>query len=130
MDGDCYSSRFREETRMGRLLIGAVLAVGLLDGTAHAAATYTALGTGIARTCHQWNENVTGTTVRNLEGVALVNWATGFVSGAGFLGSTDPGAGMTPASLAEWIGGYCSAHPGDNLATAAAAFVNSTLSRQ
>ncbi len=115
---------------MRRLMLAAAVALAALGGTAHAARTYTVLGTGLARTCHQWNENVTGTTALSVEGVALVNWATGFVSGAGFFGSTDPGAGMTPASLEEWIGGYCSAHPEDNLATAAAAFVNSTLARQ
>jgi hypothetical protein len=115
---------------MRRPMLAAVLALGVLGGTAHAARTYTALGTGLARTCSEWSENVAGTTALNVEGVALVNWATGFVSGAGFFGSTNPGAGMTPASLEEWIGGYCSAHPGDKLATAAAAFVNSTLARQ
>jgi hypothetical protein len=115
---------------MLRSMLAAVLALAALGGPAHAARTYTALGTGLARTCHEWSQNVAGTTTLTVEGVALVNWATGFVSGAGFFGSTNPGAGMTPASLEEWISGYCSAHPGDKLATATAAFVNSTLARQ
>jgi hypothetical protein len=75
-------------------------------------------GAGLAP-CEAWTEARQGRTADAYE-----QWVIGFVSGVSAVSE-----GMAPlfrvdaGTVGRWVDGYCLAHPGDRIATAAAAFI-------
>jgi hypothetical protein len=84
--------------------------------------TYTAIGAGNS-SCGAW------TMERRppYDGAALnTQWVVGFLSGVGFMGKSegvDPLRGVVdPNAVVAWIDNWCSSHPLNSIAEAAAAF--------
>jgi hypothetical protein len=104
---------------MRMLLLLVTLAIALPAGSV--AQQYQVVGAG-ATTCGAWSANR-----RSNSQVWYVQngWVLGFLSGVGFMGGgvTNPLRGLDADAVAGWLDNHCKAHPLENLATAAAAFV-------
>lgn len=116
-------------TRMKLLLSLAILATALLAGSAQAA-TVAGQGTNSCGTWTSWRRAAAAAETRG--GIQtdqarwsyqIEQWILGFLSGIAIRGSVDPLKGTDFEGVWAWVDNYCQAHPLDDLATAAVAFV-------
>jgi hypothetical protein len=102
-------------------LLLTVLTCGLMAGGTEAIA-YHLIGVGLS-SCGTWTTDRRNPSAQ----LALMDasWISGFLSGIGYVGEggADPLKGMDANGVAAWVDNFCRAHPIDDIATAAEAFV-------
>jgi hypothetical protein len=105
-------------------LVRLIITVALMTGSAEAQKPYQIFGQGTL-SCGSWTASRRDRTALGLE-----QWILGFLSGAGFVGSTssvgvDPLKGVDADGAWAWMDNYCRNQPLKELADAAMAFVYS-----
>jgi hypothetical protein len=113
-----------------RLLVaGAIVAIGI--GSAHAEGRWV-LGHGLSP-CGAWTQ---ARKMHNIDLLPMEHWVAGYLSEANFVGPDleapdipDLLKGEDWTGLTTWIDNYCTAHPLDQLYTAANALVVELMHR-
>lgn len=85
------------------------------------ALAYTAMGSGTS-SCGQWQADRRNTT--SVNSLIKQAWVVGFLSGVGYIGASgdNPLDGTDLEGVTAWIDNYCTSHPLEMIAGAAAAF--------
>jgi hypothetical protein len=102
---------------MKKALAALTLVMGLyIDGGA--ARAYDVVGVG-TWSCVAWTD-----ARKTLRSDTTEQWALGFLSGIGSVGShgVDPLRGLAPQAVSEWLDKYCRSNPKDTIVHAAEAF--------
>ena len=125
------SGTTRGKGKLRWLLLAVLPAVVLPAGSAVAASSYKAIGSGNL-SCGSWTSartQVQGGGDQSAKWLELTysDWVLGFLSGVGYAGAAnnqDPVQGLDAKAVEAWLDQYCQTHPLKDLADAAVAFVD------